>query len=216
MDNLSQEQMKKRERTLLFAILLSMWAPLTTGLAVWMSQSTTQLADFIRRTVELLALIISYLVFRYLVKNAEMTQREKLRLERIAGFSVAGAMLCSGLIMLILSISRIDSFTPGGNVYPGLAIAFLGLIVNSWFWRRYARFHREEPQTVMGAQQSLYRAKALMDLCVLLALLWVALAPYHPITRFMDIMGSLLVALYLMASSIKTAKRLPENKEIVY
>lgn len=211
MKNLNHQQIKQRQRTLFSAILLSMWAPLTTGLAVWMSQSTTQLADFIRRTVELLALLISYLVFRYLANHSEMKKIEVLKLERVAGLSVAGAMLCSGLVMFILGISRLQSFTPSGNVYLGLTIALLGLGVNSWFFCRYARFYQEEPQTVMGAQKKLYRAKALMDFCVLLALSWVAIAPYHPMTRFMDIIGSLLVALYLIISGVRGAKELPRS-----
>ena len=49
MRDLSAKQVAARERTLLIALLLSMWAPLATGYAVLMSHSTTQLADFIRR-----------------------------------------------------------------------------------------------------------------------------------------------------------------------
>lgn len=206
MKELTREQIKSRQRTLLTAILLSMWAPLTTGWAVWLSHSTTQLADFIRRTVELLALFISYLVFRQLGTHPDMDKAKQGKLEKIAGFSVAGAMFCSGIIMLILGISRIQTFTPGGNVYPGLAIAFLGILVNSGFWRRYARFNRENPHPVMGDQQRLYRAKAVIDLCVLTALTAVAVAPTHPFTHYLDISGSLVVALYLLGSGVKTAQ----------
>jgi len=70
MNGLSKEQSSSREKTLLTALLLSLPAPLVTGIAVISSHSTTQLADFIRRTVELLALIISWWIFRQLQRNS--------------------------------------------------------------------------------------------------------------------------------------------------
>jgi hypothetical protein len=56
----------RRERTLLVALLLSAWAPFVTGWAVVLSQSTTQVADFVRRTVELVAIAVAWAVFRRL------------------------------------------------------------------------------------------------------------------------------------------------------
>ena len=66
LDGLSKEQSSSREKTLLTALLLSAPGPLFTGYAVLSSHSTTQLADFIRRGVELAALFISWWVFRQL------------------------------------------------------------------------------------------------------------------------------------------------------
>jgi len=205
---MEKEQVKSRERTLLGAVLLSAWAPLSTGIAVLLSQSTTQLADFIRRSVELVALLVSWLVYRYISRH-NLAHWERVRLERIAGFSVAGTLLASGLTMLVVAISRLGSFQPGGNVYPGLAIAFLGLGVNLWFWRRYRRMNRDEPNSIISAQVRLYRAKCLVDLCVLTALAAVAITATHIITRYVDILGTSGVALYLLISGIGSLRKLP-------
>jgi divalent metal cation (Fe/Co/Zn/Cd) transporter len=204
MPSLSKEQAASREKTLLVAFLLSVWAPITTGIAVLMSQSTTQVADFIRRTVELVALFISWKVFRYVEGGAgprQLRPESKAKVEKIASLSVAGALACSGLIMLALSLSRLSSFQPGGNVSLGLAIAMLGLITNSWFWQRYRRMTREHYNPVIASQVSLYRAKACVDLTVILALSSVAISPAHPLTRYIDLTGSLAVAFYLLWSS---------------
>lgn len=156
MNNFTQEQSAARQRTLLIALLLSMWAPLVTGIAVVMSTSTTQLADFVRRTVE-----------------------------------------------------------PGGNVYPGLIIASLGVIVNSWFWRRYARLNREQYNSIINAQRQLYQAKALVDLLVIGALGAVAVAPDHYLTYYIDYLGSFALVGYLFWNALRTAaqtiKRPSEN-----
>ncbi len=206
MTKLSQEQGTRREKTLLAALLLSMWAPLTTGIAVLLSRSTTQLADFIRRTVELVALFVSWLVFRHLQRGQNLDPERVAKLEKFAGLSVAAALGCSGLVMLVLAFSRISTFEPGGNVYPGLAIAILGLLTNSWFWRRYWVLNREQYSAIIATQCHLYRAKAMVDLCVIGALTAVAVSPAHPVTRYIDVLGSVAVAAYLLWSGAGTAR----------
>ncbi len=202
---LSEKQAASREKTLRTSLLLSAPGPLFTGMAVISSQSTTQIADFIRRGVELIALFLSWWVFRRLQRRA-MSAAEQTRLERLTGYSVAGAMILSGGIMLALALSRLNSFEPGGSVTLGLTIAVLGLITNGWFWRRYAAHTREQYSAVIAAQQNLYRAKTLVDFCVVIALGAVAIAPAHPATRYVDILGSVTVAGYLLWSGLRMAR----------
>jgi len=169
LSNFTQEQSASRQKTLLIALLLSMWAPLVTGIAVVMSTSTTQLADFVRRTVELIALFVSWWVFRYIARNETLTPDKKAAMEKISGLCVAAAIVISAIVMLILTISRIGVVDPGGNVYPGLIIATLGFIVNTWFWRRYTRLNSEQYNSIINAQKQLYQAKAIVDLVVIAA-----------------------------------------------
>jgi divalent metal cation (Fe/Co/Zn/Cd) transporter len=206
MSTLSKEQAASREKTLLIALLLSAPGPLFTGYALISSHSTTQLADFIRRGVELVALFLSWWVFRQIQRNLERGETGQTRLERIAGVSVAGAMICSGVVMLIVAMSRLTTFEPGGRVTLGLVIAVLGLLTNGGFWWRYTSLTREQYSAVIAAQQQLYRAKASVDLCVVAALSAVAIAPTHPATRYVDILGSVAVAGYLLWSGLRMAQ----------
>jgi len=216
MGTLSREQASGRERTLFAALLLSAWAPLATGIAVLLSSSTTQLADFTRRTVELLALFLSWQVFRYVQRRPDLDARTTARLEMAAGLGVAAALCCSGTVMFIVALSRSTTFDPGGNVYPGLAIAGLGLMVNVWFWRRYSVLTREQYNAVIAAQRPLYGAKALADLCVIAALAAVALHPARAVTRYMDFLGSVAVALYLLWSGVRTARTAMARMEVEF
>jgi divalent metal cation (Fe/Co/Zn/Cd) transporter len=215
MHDLSKQQASSREKTLLAALLLSMWAPLATGIAVILSHSTTQLADFIRRSVELIALFVSWFVFRAIVRKKTISREEKARMERIASLLTAATMISSGIIILIVALSRLTDFEPGGNVYPGMAIAILGLITNSWFWRRYARLTHEQYSPIIDAQASLYRAKAFVDLCVLAALAAVAINPTHLITRYVDLLGSGAVVVYLLWSGYNSARTTLNNTGLV-
>ncbi len=192
----------RRERTLLVALLLSAWAPFVTGWAVVLSQSTTQVADFVRRTVELGAVTVAWAVFRRL-RRREPAPAEAARLERIAAWAVGGALAISGAVTLLLALRRGAGFAPGGDVRLGLLVAVLGLATNGWFWRRYAVFARERPGRLMEGQRTLYRAKVVVDACVIAALASVALAPGRPVTRWVDLAGSVAVALYLLWSAAR-------------
>lgn len=204
MTDLTGKQAAKREKTLLTAVLLSAPGPLVTGLAAISSHSTTQLADFIRRSAELVALIVSWWVFHTLQRHQPLNETRQSRLERLAELSVAGAMGCSGIIMLMIALSRFSAYQPAGNVISGLVIAVLGLLTNTWFWRRYASLTHEQFNPITAAQQKLYRAKAWVDLCVVIALTAVTIAPDHPATRYIDIVGSITVAIYLLYSGWST------------
>ena len=206
MANLAQEQAASREKTLLTALLLSTPGAVVTGFAAISSYSTTQLADFIRRSMELVAMFLSWWVFRQLQRNVALNQADRSRLERAAGISVAGTMICSGIVMAIVALSRVSAFEPGGKVISGLIIAVLGVIVNGAFWRRYTVLTREQHDSVIAAQQKLYRAKTSIDFCVVVALAAVALAPTHPVTRYVDILGSIIVAGYLLWSGLRMAQ----------
>lgn len=206
MAELSQAQASSRQKTLLTALLLSAPGPLVTGIAVITSQSSTQLADFIRRGMELLAIFISWWVFRQLHRGAQVDAARQSRLEQFAGLTTAAAMAASGAILLILTLSRLSNFETGGKVFLGLTIAGLGLLTNGWFWQRYARMTREQYHAVIAAQQRLYRAKTSVDLCVVTALAAVAIAPTHPATHYIDILGSIIVAVYLLWNGLRAAQ----------
>jgi len=208
MTELSQEQATSRARTLLIALLLSAPGPLVTGIAAVSSHSSTQLADFIRRSVELVAIFISWWVFRQLQRDATLTATRQARMERVAGLSTAVALFCSGLALALVALSRLAESAPAGKVTLGLIIAGLGLLTNAWFWRRYALMTREQYSPVIAAQQHLYRAKAFVDLCVVTALAAVAIAPMHPATRYVDVLGSVIVAAYLLWSGLRAMRTL--------
>lgn len=198
MEDKLNQRIDRRQKTLLASLLLSAWAPLATGIAVIMSHSITQVADFIRRTMEFLVLLLSWLVFRYLTGKKEPPAETKNKWERIVNLSVGVALGVSGLILLLLALFRFQSFKPGGNVIPGLVIAALGFIVNLWFLQRYSTLERENHNPIIGAQRQLYLAKILVDLCVILALSAVAFMPSHAVTRHIDALGSVAVSLYLL------------------
>ena len=195
---------KSGSRTLLWSVLMSAPGPLVVGLGLLAGRSSTQIADFVRRTSELLAIIMAFVIYRRTTRQGICDESKKARLERLSNTFV-GAMMCLGgafMIYLTLAAPQGDK----GNVIPGLAIALMGVIANTLFWRKYTRLNRREPNAILAVQARLYRAKALVDGCVTVALLSVALAPGSTLSLWLDGVGSLIVALYLMGCGVQTVR----------
>jgi len=187
-------------RTLLWSVIMSAPGPIVVGLGLLTGRSSTQIADFVRRSAELLAIIMAFVVYKLTVSSHDMTA--KRRLERLSNAFVGTMMCLGGAFMTALTL--MGGAEDKGNVIPGLAIAVLGVIANTIFWRKYARLNREKPNPILAVQARLYRAKSLVDLCVTAALISVAVAPQSPISVWLDFAGSLIVAAYLIWCGIKT------------
>ena len=108
--------------------------------------------------------------------------------------------LCAVMIALALMAEAADK----GNVIPGLSIAILGVIANTIFWRRYTWLNRVEPNAILAVQARLYRAKSRVDCCVTVALLSVAVAPASDLSLWLDRIGSIVVAAYLIWCGLRT------------
>ncbi|MFA5523252.1 MAG: cation transporter [Tissierellales bacterium] len=198
MADINKKQSSKGEKTMLTSLLLSAPGPIVTGIPAIVSLSATQIADFLRRSAELVALFVSWWIYRKLQRNTVSDETYRSCMEGIANWTVIGAMFCSGLAMFVVGVARLFVYEASGNVIIGLIVAFLGLLTNSWFWWRYSNMLDEDFDPVIAGQQKLYRAKSCVDLCVVIALTSVAVAPHHPVTKYIDALGCIIVAFYLV------------------
>ena len=196
------KQVKSGSRTLLWSVLMSAPGPLVVGLGLLSGRSSTQIADFVRRSAELLAIIMAFVTYKLTTKDGQTDNTKKEKLERFSNLFV-GAMMClGGSIMFVLALTSQN--TDKGNVIPGLSIAVMGVIANTIFWRKYAKLNKAEPNPILAVQARLYRAKSLVDSCVTLALLSVVLAPGSLFSYYFDLAGSLIVAVYLIFCGAQT------------
>ena len=195
-------QKKSGSRTLMWSVIMSSPGPLVVGLGLLAGQSSTQIADFIRRSAELLAIIMSFVVYRLTTREDQCDPQRKERLERMSNRFV-GAMMCLGGTFMIF-LTLVSETEDKGNVIPGLTIAILGVIANTIFWRKYSKLNKAQPNAILAVQARLYRAKSLVDTCVTAALLSVAIAPTSQVSLYLDFIGSLIVACYLIWCGIRT------------
>lgn len=194
----------KGKKTLLMSVLMSAPGPLIIGLGLMAGRSATQLADFVRRSAELLAIIVSFAVY---CKTEKLNGAEKEKKETIQRKSnrFVGIMMCLGGFLMMLT----TFWTSGeekGNVITGLVIAVLGVIANTIFWLRYTKLAKESGNAILSVQARLYRAKSLVDTCVTTALSAVYLFPGTTASYYLDFIGSIIVELYLIYCGFKTVR----------
>lgn len=196
------KQKKSGVNTLLWSIIMSAPGPLVVGLGLMVGKSSTQVADFVRRSAELLAIIASFAVYTATTKDGVCNETKKQKLETYSNIFV-GAMMClAGIIMALISLTANN--TEKGNVIPGLAIAVLGVVANTIFWVKYTRLNKNEPNAILAVQARLYRAKSLVDISVTVALTAVLINPGGFVAYWLDIIGSLIVAFYLVWCGMRT------------
>lgn len=201
---------KSGSRTLLWSVVMSSPGPLVVGLGLLVGRSSTQIADFVRRSAELLAIIMAFITYKITTKDGQTDIVRKEKIEKISNLFVGLMMCLGGSIMLILAF--VSDNNDKGNVIPGLIIAVLGVIANTIFWRRYTYLNKLEPNPIIGVQARLYRAKSFVDTCVTIALLSVAIAPGTEFSYYLDMIGSAIVAVYLIMCGIKTIRESRQNK----
>ena len=202
MNGMEKKNKQSGAKTLLWSVIMSAPGPLVVGLGLIAGRSSTQIADFARRSAELLAIIMSFAVYQITTKNGECDEHRRQVLEKRSNLFVGSMMCIAGVIMAILALTVTNE--DRGNVIPGLAIAVMGVIANSIFWRRYTRLNKAEPNAILGVQARLYRAKTLVDISVTTALLSVLIAPDSAVSYWLDLLGSLIVAAYLIWCGAKT------------
>lgn len=184
------------EQTLFASVILSSPGPLVMGIGLLVGNSASQLADFIRRTAELAAIIISWRIFRITNKSGYEDINKKEKLEGIAKMCVGCAMCFGGILMLLIAF--FIGGAPKGNVLPGFIIAILGVAANSWLWFRYRGLNKVKPNAILAVQSKLYSAKFLVDICVSAALASLLFFQGSLFSFYMDKAGSVVVAAYLL------------------
>ena len=194
---------KAAKRTLLWSVIMSSPGPLVVGLSLFIGNSSTQTADFIRRTAEFIAILMSFIIYKIAENEKFSDETKKERLERTSNLAVGVLMTLGGAIMTVLALTAHS--TDKGNVTPGLVIAILSASANAVFWQKYERLGKKRANPILTVQARLYRAKTLIDSCVTVALITVIVLPDSKISHLLDIGGSVIVAVYLLNSGIKTA-----------
>lgn len=196
---------KPGERTLITSLIVGVPGPLAVGIGFLFGHTSTQLTDFIRRSVELGAIIISFVQYRFLYRQGEPDPKHKARAESITNRAVGAAMILSGLVML--GFALFTTSREKGDVLPGLIVSALGAMTNIVFWIRYSRLNRKESDGILAAQSKLYRGKTLVDSTVMAALAVLLTWPHTGAALFTDLIGSALVATYLIITGISVWKK---------
>ncbi len=194
-----------RERTLLYSCLLSGWAPLTTGYAALLGKSILLFGDFLRRTGELIGLLLAWHTARRINQGKIQDSKQVQAAENRSSFIVALIMLFSSLIIGVASIQRFVNPQKTTNIFLGLFVAISGFLVNGYFFLRYTKLNNLKPGPILNSQRRLYYAKMFTDLAILITLILSRTLP-APFSLYMDPIGSVGITILLFVSGLGTLR----------
>ncbi|MBM4464408.1 MAG: cation diffusion facilitator family transporter [Chloroflexi bacterium] len=197
---------QEKERSVRAGWLLGLFSLLPTVLAVIIGHSTTLLAGLFKMVCETLASFLAWLSLRKVARGETgVYQYGYGKLENLSSLAVAGAMVISFTIVLYGAIDRVRHPAPIGQVWLGLLTTSIAFALNVWLWLKNYRLARKDPSPIMESQWRLFRTKSINNLSVISALGLSVLLRSYSWSLYIDPLGSLIVAGFLLSSAYDVA-----------
>jgi ferrous-iron efflux pump FieF len=198
-DGLSRE---KALRGLFVAGLLDV---LLTTSAFLLANSGVLLADFLKTTIELIAITLSWVAIRRVNQGGGKKFEYGLgKLENISSLFVGFVMLLS---FLIITANAVHSIIVPGHIQGiglwisiGAQVVYLG--INGVLWLRNHRISKSAPSPLMDSQTRLFLTRFIGNAFILLALgLSMALSRYGW-AEYIDPAASMVIALSILSATL--------------
>jgi divalent metal cation (Fe/Co/Zn/Cd) transporter len=160
------------------------------------------LADLLRSAGEFFAILLSWCVIVQVARNDDAAYNYGLgKLEQLASLVVATALFASFVVVFGTGFTRLLHPEPLENPYFGLVFAVLGTLGNGFVWMKDFQICQRSPSPVMEAQWKLFRAKTIATAIVVLTLGTSVVSTNSALALYLDPIGSLVLALFLLHSS---------------
>ena len=188
-----------RERVLRAAWVLSLGSPLTAAYAAYVGTSEVLVADLVRSISESIALLLSWLAYRMVQRSPDRNDGAYVRSTygRV-GVLIALVMWTSAMLIIVGVVAGLRNPQAVANVWAGMLVAAGGAAHNIWFWRRYVLISRQDTTAFFGSQWRFYRAKAVVNLSVLVSLTASTLLAGRGWSPYVDTAGSVAVAVFMI------------------
>ena len=192
----------KKEKTLRYGWMIGVWAILPASVSFFLGKSHTLLADLIKRICETLVLFFSWVAFKKGLRGeTEKYHYGHGKLEDLVSLFFGQVILLSAGVIVFIALQRMSSPRPHGNLYFGILVALVDAIVNGYFWKRNHALARLASTPLIESQWRLYKAKTVVNVCVLASLVLCVFLGNSASATSVDVVGSFVVALYLMQSA---------------
>ena len=193
----------EKVRLLFISFLADFILFLPDVVATLLSGSVTMMADVLKCGCELLAAFFSWLALRKISRGAGAEYEYGIgKLENLTSIVVAGAMIASLIVVLFVAVARIMNpvvLSEGGTALGAFLMAG-GIVTNTWLWIKNLRIAQKEYSPIMESEWRLFRAKAMADTVVFLALAGSLVLQGHRWGHYIDPVASFVIAGFMTFS----------------
>ena len=124
----------------------------------------------------------------------------KARLESFVKYFTGLSMCLSGAVMIYVAVANFGG--EKGSVLTSLILAIIGAVINAKLYFNY----RKMENVVLSVQAKLHRVKMLLDCFMSFLLLMWMLLPIEAVRSYADVIGSVLISIYLIWSGIRVLR----------
>lgn len=206
-DNRQVEE-SARQGVLTLSLVTTFCSLIPTIYASVISNSAALFTDALRCSVEFLAIAITWLIARHISKESFRIYNYGFgKLEHLCSLAVACAMLAAFAVASFSAFMRLLNPQVVVNSGFGLLLSILSVAGNFFVWRRNVSVNLVAPSPIVASQTRLFLSKTLASLVVFVALLASSLSGATPWVQYLDPLGSIILAGFLLYSSYSLAFR---------
>jgi len=198
--------LETKKRTILTSLIvdLILWIP--DIIAAVLSGSIVLFADAVKCGNEILATFFAYLTLRKMAKGGAGSYDYGMgKLETVTSILTGTVMFISLLLVFGVAMYRIviPAEIVHDGAYLGIFLMIIGVVTNSWLWRKNYRLYKTDPSPIIDSQWRLFRAKAFSDFSVLLSLIASLALMHYAWSLYIDPFASFIIAGFLFFSGYR-------------
>jgi len=194
-----------RERALRGLFVAGLLDTLLTTAAFLLANSGVLLADFLKTSIELIAITLSWMAIRRINRGGGKKYEYGLgKLENISSLFVGLVMLLSFLIITANAVRNIiePGHIAGIGLWVSIAAQVIYLGINGTLYLRNRRLCKAAPSPLMESQTKLFLTRFIGNLFILVSLgLSMALSHYHW-AAYIDPAASMVIALSILSATL--------------
>lgn len=196
----ADDLIRSGRNTLLLSFFVNLPGPMIIGISLFGGASYTLLAEFIRKTLVLISIFVSLVIYCF-CNQLDLSKSRKKRYEFIANIIVGGVMCLSGTAFFCVAL--LSDTAGDGNVAVGLTVSVLSAMLNLYFYFKIKRLLKKEYNAVLSAQGIMNLSRLMLD-CIVSLVYIIILAPAgNRLTHFVDQAGSVIVSVVVVYRGIK-------------
>lgn len=227
MNNIEGLNDSARARALRLSFIAGLFDVLITVTAFAFSNSSVLLADFLKTTIEFIAVLLSLLALRRVTKGADSNFEYGLgKLENLSSMFVGTAMTLSFLIITAMAYKNIvhPEHVTGFGLWISIFSQTIFFFINGLLCLKNQRAAKLGASPIMASQARLFLTRFIGNLFILLSLVLSMTLKDFKWCVYIDPAASLIIALSIFMSTIGILKNsfmdlldktLEENDQII-
>lgn len=183
-----------------------------SGIVAHTGSCSTMYMDFCRSLIECITTVVSFLVFNYISNNNVSCQREKELQERIRVITGI-VMIFTSILLATVSLLSFSQVSKEGNNIPSIITTTIVIFINFSILRNYKKSLNNKFDHIIKAQYTMYRSKIIINTFVLSILLIMTLAPSWNMVNYIDLIGTLIMSIFIFTEGLKNISLKVENNK---